>query len=129
MIFLDTCALLWWSLDPNALSQPAKAICAEMEERGGYASSISIWEIGTKVKRGKLDLGISVSEFARRIEQSGVVELVSVDLTTWLKSLSLDWEHRDPADRVIVATALLLGLPILTKDALMRTFRGVQTVW
>ncbi len=54
--------------------------------------------------------------FARRLEQSGVVDLLAVDTSIWLQTATLDWVDRDPADRVIVATALQKGLPILTKD-------------
>jgi len=52
-----------------------------------------------------------------------------VETTTWLRSLALPWEHGDPADRVIVATALLLGLPILTKDQPIRDFKGIRSIW
>jgi PIN domain nuclease of toxin-antitoxin system len=46
-IVLDTCALIWWSLDPNRLSPPAKEICTEMEkQKNGFVPSIAIWEIG-----------------------------------------------------------------------------------
>ncbi|HET6923041.1 MAG TPA: type II toxin-antitoxin system VapC family toxin [Anaeromyxobacteraceae bacterium] len=128
LIVLDTHALLWWALDPDKLSPGARRACERMEGEGGFASSISIWELGVKVQRGKLDLGIAVDELARRIEGTAV-ELLAVDTRTWLRSLALDWDHRDPADRVIVATALLRGLPVLTKDASLRAFAGVQCVW
>ena len=100
-----------------------------MEEQGGLASSISIWELGIKVKRGKLEMGIGIEELTRRIERSGVVDLVPVDTTIWLRSLALPWAHRDPADRVIVATALLAGVPVLTKDMALHAFEGVECVW
>jgi PIN domain nuclease of toxin-antitoxin system len=129
LILLDTHALLWWALDPPQLSAEAAAVVAEMEEQGGYASAISIWELGVKVQRGKLELGLSMDEFARRVERSAIVELVPVDTTIWLRSLSLQWEHRDPADRVIVATALLKGVPLLTRDSVMHQFDGVRCVW
>ena len=129
MIVLDTHALLWWALDPSALSEPARAVCERMERDGGYASSISIWELGTKVRKGKLELGIPISEFARRVQDSGVVEFVPVDVTIWLRSLSLRWDHRDPANRVIVATALLKARPLLTKDEALHDFVGVETIW
>lgn len=128
MIVLDTHALLWWALDPEKLSPEARRACERMEVQGGYASAISIWELGVKVQRGKLELGISIDELARRIEGTAV-ELVPVDTRTWLRSLALDWDHRDPADRVIVATALLRGLPVLTKDVALRGFGGVQCLW
>jgi PIN domain nuclease of toxin-antitoxin system len=129
VILLDTHALLWWALDPDRLSPTASEHCERMEAVGGYASSISLWEIGIKVKRGHLDLGITVEELARRIEQGAVVELLPVDVTTWLKSVELVWTHRDPADRVIVATALLRGLPLLTKDQVLHEFAEVETIW
>lgn len=129
MIVLDTHALLWWALDPDRLSSTAAARLNEMEQRGGYASSISIWELGVKVKRGKLQLPITVDEFTRQIERGGVVEILPVDTGTWLKSLSLRWDHRDPADRVIVATAVQRRLPLLTADQAIRSWRGVDSVW
>jgi PIN domain nuclease of toxin-antitoxin system len=129
VIVLDTHALLWWALDPDQLSPPAASTVAEMERHGGFASSISIWELGIKVKRGKLELGIAIEELVRRIERSAAVELVPVDTTIWLRSLGLAWEHRDPADRVIVATALIKGVPLLTKDESIRAGAVVATVW
>jgi len=129
VILLDTHALLWWALDPRQLSERATATVTEMEERGGLASSISIWELGIKIKQGKLEIGIGIEEFARRIERSGVVELVPVDTTIWLRSIALPWLHRDPADRVIVATALLAGVPVLSRDAALQAFDGVECVW
>jgi PIN domain nuclease of toxin-antitoxin system len=129
VILLDTHALLWWSLDPAQLSDAAAQVVEAMEEHGGYASSISIWELGVKVRRGHLELPITVDELAHRVESGGVVELVPVDTTTWLRTLGLDWVHRDPADRVIVATALTKGVPVLTKDRTLHGFAGVECVW
>jgi PIN domain nuclease of toxin-antitoxin system len=129
VILLDTHALLWWALDPEQLSPRAEQELAQMERRDGYASSISIWELGVKIKRGTLDIGIGIEELARRLERSAVVELVPVDTTLWLRSLALDWHHRDPADRVIVATALSKGVPLLTKDEAIRAFGGIETIW
>ena len=129
MIVLDTHALLWWALDPDRLSRPATASVREMERRGGFASAISIWELGIKIQRGKLDLGISIDEFARRLAQTAIVQLLAVDTATWLCSLELPWDHRDPADRVIVATAIMQGVPLVTADEEIRRFSGVTCIW
>ena len=129
MILLDTHVLLWWALDPGRLSSAAAASLQAMERRGGFASAISIWELGVKVQRGKLDLGISIAEFTRRIEKSGIIELLPVNTTTWLRSLELAWDHRDPADRVIVATAILQDLPLVTADTEIQRFGGISCVW
>ena len=129
MVVLDTHVLLWWAVDPDKLSSDAAASLAAMERHGGFASSISIWELGVKIQRGKLEIGISIDEFARRIRKSRIIELLAVTTATWLRSLELDWEHRDPADRVIVATALLQDVPLITADNEIRRFRGVSCVW
>jgi PIN domain nuclease of toxin-antitoxin system len=58
------------------------------------------------------------------------IEIVDTDSKTWLLAAELDWSHRDPADRIIAATALIHGVPVLTKD---RVFHGkdspVKAVW
>jgi PIN domain nuclease of toxin-antitoxin system len=129
LIVVDTHVLLWWAFDPDKLSAEALRLVGEMERHGGFASAISIWELGVKVKRRKLELPISIEEFASRIERGGVLQLLPVDTSTWLRSLSLAWEHPDPADRVIVATALMQGVPLLTKDTTIHTFQEVTCVW
>lgn len=129
MVVLDTHALLWWALDPGRLSPVAASCLRDMDRDGGFASAISIWELGIKIQRGKLDLGIPIEEFARRIESSAIVELLPVNTSTWLRSLGLTWDHRDPADRVIVATALLQGVPLVTADEEIHRFGGVPCIW
>jgi PIN domain nuclease of toxin-antitoxin system len=100
-----------------------------MEREGGFASAISLWELGLNVKRKKLELPITVDELAQRIVRGNVVELLPVDTNTWLRSLALDWAHPDPVDRVIVATALARNVPLLTKDQVIRDFDGVASIW
>lgn len=129
MICLDTHALLWWALDPDKLSVRAAELCRRMERDGGYASAISVWELGWKMKLGHLDLGMPVEKFVSLIKSSGCLKFVPVDTAIWLESLALAWEHRDPADRVIVATARGLGVPLLTGDKIIREFLGKGAVW
>ena len=128
MIVLDTHALLWWALDPQKLSATAATRLRDVELIGGYASTISLWELGHKIKQGKLEIGIPIFEFVRRIDRS-MVQLLPVDTATWMCSIDLPWDHRDPADRVIVATALLQGVPLLTADTVIHRFTGVTAVW
>lgn len=92
-----------------------------MEQQGGFVSSISIWEIGIKLKRGKLELGIQLEDFVSRLKQTNV-QIIPVDEAIWIENLRLPWEHRDPADRTIVATAQMRRLPVVTADKVIRSF-------
>ena len=119
-IVLDTCALLWFTLDPIELTPGAhKAIAAA---DAVLVPSIAVWEIGIKTKRGKLDLGCSYSDYVRRIGQAADLRLVAIDQQLWAESVLLDWEHRDPADRVVVALAARERARIVTDDRAIAEF-------
>ena len=122
MMLLDTCGLLWYTEDPGKLSPTAKKKCEQIYHSGAFISSISIWEIGLKIKNGKLDIGTTIEDYLSRLKSLNTIEIIPVDENIWLESLRLDWEHRDPADRAIVATANLKQLPILTSDTNIRAF-------
>ncbi|MBN2357489.1 type II toxin-antitoxin system VapC family toxin [candidate division KSB1 bacterium] len=122
MVVLDTCALLWWTLDPDRLSGEAQKACEQIYDKGAYISSISIWEIGIKIEKKSLNIGEDIQSYMRRLLLLGSLEIVPVDETIWLKNLALEWEHNDPVDRTIVATAMSLDVPIITKDDSIRNF-------
>ena len=85
-------------------------------------SSISIWEIGIKIKKGKLDIKMSLNEYVKKIKKISNFEIVPINENIWIESLKLEWQHNDPADRVIVATAKLREIPIFTKDRIISDF-------
>ncbi|MGB0389046.1 MAG: type II toxin-antitoxin system VapC family toxin [Ardenticatenaceae bacterium] len=125
-IVLDTSALIYWTLDPAKLTpDAANAIAAATRI---VVSSISIWEIGIKVQKGKLTIPLPIDQFAGRLQTVRGVELLAVDTETWLANIALSWSHRDPADRTIVATAMLLGAPLITSDRAIKRFYA-QTIW
>ena len=128
MILLDTCALIWWTLDPDRLSAAARRSCNSIIKRGALVSSISFWEIGIKIKKKKLVAGISLGDYIDRVRSMGTVTIVPVDENLWLASVELDWDHRDPADRVIVSTARMNKSSIVTSDAVMRGYYK-KTIW
>ena len=128
MVVLDTHVLVWWTLDPVQLSPPAKQICDEIPNSGAIVSAISIWEIGIKLKRGNLELGIGLGDYVRRLRSLKGLKIIPVDVEHWLGNLNLPWEHRDPADRTIVATAQLHDLPLLSKDEAIRAYYP-RTLW
>ena len=122
MPLLDTCALLWYSLDNEKLSARAKLECEKIPRIGGFVSAISIWEIGLKIKNGKLDINTNIADYVNRLRRMGTIEIIPVDENIWLKNLALDWSHRDPADRTIVATATLRNLPIITSNKIISDY-------
>lgn len=128
MVLLDTCALLWWSFEPASLSVKAAEVCGQIERDGGAVSSISIWEIGVKAKNRKLDLGVSLESYVKQLRKIFNLSILPVDEEIWLKNLSLNWRHRDPVDRTIVATALVHDWAILTKDRIIAEFYK-KTIW
>lgn len=128
-IVLDTCALIWWSLDPEKLSSSAQEACQIMErDKNGLVASISIWEIAIKVKNKKLDLGVPLPIYVETLEQSDVLQIVAIDQILWLKSVFLEWHHRDPADRVIVSLAMQYQIPIITSDKIISEFYS-SVIW
>jgi PIN domain nuclease of toxin-antitoxin system len=119
---LDTCALLWWTLEPARLSDVAAALCADIPRSGAMISSISLWEVGIKVKHGKLDIGMDWRRYFDLVTEIANLTIVPVTERIWRENLELEWDHADPADRSIVATARLYDDALLTADAEIRAF-------
>lgn len=116
-ILLDTCTLLWWTLDPEKLSESCLETLNGAESL--WVSSISVWELGIKIKNKKLQLPLSFENYVKKLQQLSTLEIFPVDLSIWLGNLALNWTHRDPADRTIVATAKHLNAHICTSDQLI----------
>jgi PIN domain nuclease of toxin-antitoxin system len=127
-VVLDTSALLFWTLAPERLSARARTAIDGATPFGWMASAISLWEVGLKVQRGQLSLGVTFAEYVQRLQLVDGLVLAPVDVRTWLRTLELDWAHRDPADRVIVATAELQSLPLVTSDVEMGRYYA-NVVW
>jgi len=126
---LDTCALIWWSLDPDKLSIPAKSACQEMEvDKNGLVASISVWEIAIKIKNQKLDLGVSLTSYLENLQKSDVITIIPIDENLWLESVALEWSHKDPADRVIVALAKKHQADLITADKMIMGFYD-SVIW
>jgi len=131
VIVLDTHALVWWVSGDSTLSRKAKA-AIEREREGGaiIVSSISAWEIAMLVERERLLLSVDVGSWLAMAAQIESVRFVPVDVEIALKSVDLPGEfHRDPADRMIVATARKLAAPLVTKDERIRAYAHVKTIW
>lgn len=131
MIVLDTHTLLWWVNDPATLSKLAKkTIDDAMKSQSIYVSCISSWEIALLVERGRLRLSLDVRDWLCRCEALPFLTFMPVDTTIAVESVRLpDFPHSDPADRIIAATALSLGAPLITKDDKLRKYPHIKTIW
>ena len=113
------------------LSKKAKtAINHELDGGDILVSTISAWEIAILVEREKLQLTMEVESWLATVAQIEAVRFVPVDVEIATKSVNLPGEfHKDPADRMIVATARKFAVPLITKDEKIRTYGHVKTIW
>ncbi len=131
MIVLDTHIWLWWISNPEKLSSCAKQVIDQaVTEKGIVISSISTWEIALLVKKDRLELSIDIRDWVRKTEDLPFVRFIPVDNTISLRSVTLPGQfHPDPADRIIAATAMTMGLPLITKDDKILNYPHVRTIW
>jgi PIN domain nuclease of toxin-antitoxin system len=131
VIVLDTHALVWWVSGDPTLSKKAKS-AIERELDGGdiIISAISAWEVAMLVEREKLVLSMDVSSWLDTIAAIDAVRFVPVDVEIATKSVDLPGEfHKDPAHRMIVATARKFAVALVTKDEKIRAYAHVKTIW
>ncbi len=129
MILLDTHTWIWWVDDSAQLSQRAKVtIDTAAADSGFYLSSISAWEVAMLVHQGKLQLTMDVDIWVAHTEALPFVTFVPISNRIAIQSVTLPI-HPDPADRIIIATALSLGATIVTKDSKMSAYTNIQTIW
>jgi len=131
MILLDTHAWVWLVSNPGNLSEAAKnSLETAMEENAVYVSSISVWEVALLVLRKRLKLTMDVNDWIRKSEQLPFMKFVPINNFIAVQSVYLSPPlHKDPADRIIIATAKSMGMPIVTKDDKIRNYKHIKTIW
>lgn len=125
---LDTHALLWALTAPDRLGPAALEVIADADSTL-WVSAASAWEIATKNRRGRLGQADGLlAGYSRHLIRLGATEL-PITSDHALLAGTLDWEHRDPFDRMIAAQAMIEGLTLITGDAQLRSLGGVATLW
>jgi len=126
-LLLDTHAFLWW-LEGN---ERLPMLCRERigdPETTVYVSAASAWEICTKVRLGKLPGAASVAEDVLSCLRSQAFLPLDIAVAHAQRAGRLPGPHRDPFDRMLVAQALCLDIPIVTNERLFEAW-GVRRVW
>lgn len=127
MILLDTCTLLW--LVRGEGLPPAVAARIADPEAAVYVSAISAFEIGVKHARGRLGLPLAPRVWWDTVLTHHALAEVPVEAAIALAAAALPPLHADPADRILVATALHLDALLLTPDEHIAAYPGVRVAW
>lgn len=128
LILLDTHAWLWWVDGSRQLSARARrAIAAESATGTISASAISCWEIAMLARKGRLELTMSVDDWIVRCEALPFFTILPIETRIAVRAAQLALPHGDPADRLIVSTALAYGATVVTRDE--RLAGSVETLW
>ncbi len=131
MIVLDTHILVWWVSGDKSLSAAAAKVIHDTLANDGeiIVSSISAWEIAMLIKKDRLVLSMEVESWIDEVSQIDGVRFVPVDNEIAIKSTELPGEfHKDPADRMIVATARKMAAPLVTADEKIIDYEHVKTI-
>ncbi len=129
MIVLATHIWVWWISNPEDLSNIGRKVIGEATtNKIIYVSSISIWEVALLVTKDRLRFTMDVRIV--KSEALPFLNFVPVDNVIALRSIYLpDPLHSDPADRIIIATALTMGAVLVTKDEKILNYPHVKTLW
>jgi PIN domain nuclease of toxin-antitoxin system len=128
MIILDTHIWIWW-VDNNArLNQKYRNWIEEYQSQELGISLISCWEVAKLVENRKLAFSISVEDWLTAALAYPGVQLLELTIPIIVESTKLTGFHRDPSDQIIVATARIYGCPLLTADAKILAYPGVETL-
>jgi PIN domain nuclease of toxin-antitoxin system len=124
VIVLDTHVLIWFAEDVPDLGKRAAAAADEALRSDELAvSAISFWEIAMLARKGRLKLAEAPTAVRRKVLGQGIRE-IAIDGAIGIGAAELSRFHGDPADRIIVATALANDATLITADRPIRRWRG-----
>jgi PIN domain nuclease of toxin-antitoxin system len=129
LILLDTHVLIWMSSDPKRLSTRAHHAVLEARQTTGIAvASITLWELAWLAENRRILVSSSVESFVRETVSRVIIKPMTPEIMASAVRLPADFP-KDPADRIITATALADGISLVTADRQIRAARIVPTIW
>jgi len=130
VILVDTHVVVWLAFDQDQISTKGRTAIDNARRNGdGLAiADITLLELATLVSKGRIQLDISLESFLQEVEARFVVLPISGRVC--VRAIGLPAAYpKDPADRIIGATALVEGLSLLTADREIRRSKALQTIW
>ncbi|MCX6269731.1 MAG: type II toxin-antitoxin system VapC family toxin [Bacteroidetes bacterium] len=125
-LLLDTHAIIWFLTGDERISDHAK-LAIEDVSSSKFVSIASIWEIAIKISLDKLQIRNGIMHLLTLIEKNGF-EILPVLTEHALVVSTLEFIHRDPFDRLLIAQCLSDNLVLITKDVNIKKY-NIQTIW
>jgi PIN domain nuclease of toxin-antitoxin system len=130
VILVDTHAVVWLTFEPDRISKGARAAIDDARAHGeGLAiSDMTLLELSRLASAGRIRSDLSVESILQEVESRFVVLPMSGRVCAQAVGFPASFP-KDPADRIIIATALIHGIPLVTADREIRRSKLVQTIW
>ncbi len=128
MIILDTHIWVWWVDDNSRLTKKYREWIEEYQSQGLGVNIVSCWEVAKLVEKNRLVFSCSVNEWLETALNYPGIQLLNLTLPIIIDSTQLSGFHSDPFDQIIVATARFYDCPLLTVDAKILNYSGVETL-
>lgn len=125
-LLLDTHTFIWFINGDKALPDKLKKTIKNIDN-ACYLSIASVWEIAIKFGMGTLKLKSGFNEIAEFADKNEI-EILPVDFVHLQRLLELNYHHRDPFDRIIIAQGISEKLTIVTKDEQFKKY-PVKIMW
>jgi PIN domain nuclease of toxin-antitoxin system len=127
---LDTHAAIWLQIEPSRLGARASRALAAAAPHELHVSDVTLSETARLLRQGRIETRVKPVDWLERFAIGFTVQPVSATIA-WAAA-AFEWEHRDPCDRHILASAAALALPLITLDPKIAAFApnvGVRIVW
>ena len=131
MIVADTHVIIWDALKPELLSAKAKKAFREANQQDGIIfCEISLWEIAMLMRKDRFSVDVGYQEFIRLVSNSNryVFKGIAPEIAELSTQLLSD-TNKDPADRIISATAVIENAKLVTSDKALRRSKEISTIW
>ena len=127
-MLLDSCSLLWLADDQDQLSDTAKLLISRHAD-ALFISAISSWEITLKHQKGRLHLPLRPDEWIETALTNHGICAIPISNQIAVQSALLPFHHQDPCDRIIIATAQLHDLTVISPDEEFYKYSGLKIDW